>query len=388
MTSGDGDDLRIRRRLVIPDAKSVNDLLKIIYDVLEVHRLVAKRRDVLHRDMSIYNILMYPKWGKFTNHKFIKDLPPLIDDILGGQLRNSDEYQALCLLTDFDNSAMLDDTSQPNELALRTGTPMYIARSVAAGRLWVTPTSFKYSKPMPELIPAARELYDKLHGPERYKLYEDVPGVTIHGGIPPPPTMDTTDLELPPGFRHKLEYDAESTFWTTAAALLQVQPAKGMDTSITCGNLKAMWAEFERHTIGERGVDQTDSREAAFLGRMLPGYANAFLPCMQDVAALLFHMAQQVRPSYGLMSTPPPHDDHLHEALQRLILNYLVEHRDNDIELTPGVTRSTNGIPGSRGTKRTREIVAEELRGAKRPMRSKDSSMPPQAENGFPPCYA
>ncbi len=42
MTSGDGDGLRIRRRLVIPDvgedllqAKSVNDLLKVIYDVLE-----------------------------------------------------------------------------------------------------------------------------------------------------------------------------------------------------------------------------------------------------------------------------------------------------------------------------------------------------------------
>ncbi len=265
---------------------------------------------------------------------------------------------------------------------------MYIARSVAAGRTWITRISFRYSKPMPNLIPEARTLYDKLHGPARYKLYEDTPGVTIHGGIPPPLSMDTTDLESPPGFRHKLEYDAESIFWTAAASLLQVQPAKEKDTAITCGNLKVMWTDFERHTIGERGINRTDPREAAILDRMFPSYADAFLPCMRDVAALLFHMAQQVRPSYGLMSTPPPHDDHLHEALQRLILNYLVEHRDSDIELTPGVTRSTNGIPDSRGTKRTREIVAEELRGAKRRMRSKDSSMPPQVEHGFLPRYA
>lgn len=83
----------------------------------------------------------------------------------------------------------------------------------------------------------------------------------------------------------------------------------------------------------------------------------------------------------------PPH---MKTKLQRLILNHVVEHHDKDVELTPWVTRSTNGVPGSRGAKRTRDIVAEELRGVKRPVRirSKDASMPPQVGNGFEPPYA
>ncbi|KAI0772827.1 hypothetical protein BD413DRAFT_35061 [Trametes elegans] len=41
------------------------------------------------------------------------------------------------------------------------------------------------------------------------------------------------------------------------------------------------------------------------------------------------------------MDQPPRFDDHLHEAVQRLILNYLVEHEDDPIPLTPGVLRMT-----------------------------------------------
>ena len=111
MMSGTGYDVRERRRLVIADvgedllqAKSVNDLLMAIYDVLEgewcpsqpssitlncisVHRTIAQRRNVLHRDMSIYNILLYPKWGQCDRTEFIEDRPPLIKDILGGEMR-------------------------------------------------------------------------------------------------------------------------------------------------------------------------------------------------------------------------------------------------------------------------------------------------------------
>lgn len=42
---------------------------------------------MLHRDMSRYNILMYPKWGKFTPTDFMENRPPLIEDILAGELR-------------------------------------------------------------------------------------------------------------------------------------------------------------------------------------------------------------------------------------------------------------------------------------------------------------
>ena len=42
---------------------------------------------MLHRDMSIYNILMYPRWGKFQDVPFMQNRPPLIEDILSGELR-------------------------------------------------------------------------------------------------------------------------------------------------------------------------------------------------------------------------------------------------------------------------------------------------------------
>ena len=87
--------------------------------------------------MSLSNILIYPKWGDYARTKFIEDRPPLIQDILAGKLRyddhlrilrqvpdiwcrEDDDYQACCLLTDFDNAARLDDKTQPNELACRT----------------------------------------------------------------------------------------------------------------------------------------------------------------------------------------------------------------------------------------------------------------------------
>ena len=107
-----------------------------------VHRTIAKQRNVLHRDMSFFNILIYPKWGDFDRLKFIEDRPPLIKDVLAGELRyarqlvwyalsgvdlrsrNAVDYQACCLLTDFDNAARLDDNTQPNELACRTVSRM------------------------------------------------------------------------------------------------------------------------------------------------------------------------------------------------------------------------------------------------------------------------
>ena len=37
--------------------------------------------------MSIYNLLMYPKWGDFQDFRFMNNRPPLIEDVLAGELR-------------------------------------------------------------------------------------------------------------------------------------------------------------------------------------------------------------------------------------------------------------------------------------------------------------
>ena len=102
------------------------------------------------------------------------------------------------------------------------------------------------------------------------------------------------------------------------------------------------WKAFKSHTIPD--VDDTDGYydgRVLLFGNGKQEVRSAFLSKMQDVADLLYEMAKHVLPSYALMSKPPPHEDHLHEALQRLILEYLVAHKDNPIPLTPGVLRKT-----------------------------------------------
>ena len=48
------------------------------------HRTIYTQRRVLHRDMSAYNILIYPQWPKIKDRKVIESAPPFIRDILDG----------------------------------------------------------------------------------------------------------------------------------------------------------------------------------------------------------------------------------------------------------------------------------------------------------------
>ncbi|KAI0752673.1 hypothetical protein C8Q80DRAFT_1267189 [Daedaleopsis nitida] len=407
MTCGTGGEKRIRQRILMPDygvrlleAKSVNDLLKAVYDVLEVHRMLVLERKVLHRDMSINNILMYPKWGPFVKKGFINKRPPLIEDVLAGRLREPSSYQANCLLIDFDNSAKLVDGEGPDEMIYRTGTPMYIARSVNAGRVWV-PFRNDYL-PMPDLSDQARHLYAQVHGMERYNSFQDTEG-TMHGGVPPP---QGEIPEVQDGFIHKPEYDAESVWWSLLSTGLLVKPVNDQDTPQTSRSLKIQWDVFSKHDIMDtenRDCTYIDNREAVFFHATENQFLASFLPNMQAFGATLYQIARQVAPSYPLMNPPPPQPDHLHEAMQRIILNYLVEHRDKDILLDPKNLRSTDG-PGpkwqpapqpegstrpataesSRSRKRARDVeAAVGERQSKRIAQSKEASLPVEATEGF-----
>ncbi|KAI0657468.1 hypothetical protein C8Q70DRAFT_268210 [Cubamyces menziesii] len=351
------DVVMVKRRLVFADygvglehAKSVNDLLMAIYDILEVHRTVAARRHVLHRDMSLANILMYPQRNLWEGAPWMKDMPPLIDDVLGAVKREGEAQKARGMMIDFDHSALLCDGGEQSpedqqdieeELSRRIGTSMYIARAVNRAIVPGTITALRY-RPMPSLAGKAKELYLKAYGNARYDQYNDFPGgPTFHGGTPRPGDDDELDeiaYRLP--FRHRWEHDAESVFWAMYSILLRVRPQNGKETPSTRASAKYVWGILQRHRIpgsGRRGV--YDEREL-ILERSKKNFVSSFLPAMVDVAHLLQSIAVQVNPSYALMDPLPPFEDHLHEAMQRLILQYLVDHEDEPIPLTPGVLRS------------------------------------------------
>lgn len=265
---------------------------------------------------------------------------------------------------------------------------MYISRAVSAGSVWATRAEYVQ---MPELSPEARELYDKVHGPDRYDYFKEAED-TVHGGVPPKDKKHSTTQQLP--FFHKPKYDAESVFWSTLSALLRVQPDAEEDDGTASEALIEHWQALAGHQIQEaQGVRiRVDRREATFLSCTREDYLELLLPCMKDVGSLLYKLAEQVAPSYALMETPPPRWDHLHEAMQRLILDYLVEHRDKDIKLNPTKLRSTEPpkprAPPVQSTsnarKRTRECDGSEgQRRSKRVASMKEVNLPIQATRGF-----
>ncbi|KAI0772854.1 hypothetical protein BD413DRAFT_35975 [Trametes elegans] len=315
--SEDGMKVRRKRRLVLidvgedlRDAKSVNDLLMTMYDALEVHRTLAQECHVLHRDMSLYNILMYPQWGKTQNSKILKNAPPLIEDILAGE-KKGDSSQARCLLIDFDNGAKLVLSKAKHakealrELQYRTGTPMYIARAVAIGAVFCTIGSFDFL-PMPLLSGEAKSLYIKLHGSDRYNRYNDETR-TFHGGVPPPGTsLSFSRKAKAMRFHHRWEYDAESVFWTMYSILLRVTPKEcKTDLQTLAKDLTGDWDVLQAHTITNKSKTSSDHRHN-LLCRPPEEFAEPFPAEMQGVATLLYELALQVCPCYAAMSPLPP----------------------------------------------------------------------------------
>ncbi|KAI0634272.1 hypothetical protein C8Q77DRAFT_1271109 [Trametes polyzona] len=341
---------KTKRRIVLADtgvdlehAQSVNDLMKTFYDVLEVHRTLARERHVLHRDMSIFNILMYPMHASCVGARW-QDCPPLIDDILGEPRRSADAPRTpRCLLIDFDHSAKLveNDEATQQDLCHRTGTPMYIARAVAAGRSLnaayaINPYAFEDAK-MPLLSEEAKGLYVEAYGEEHYNRYNDVKS-TCHGGTIP---LNRREMQGRP-FYHRWEHDAESVFWTMYSVLLRVLPeGSSSETEGTHKALVYVWKCLSDHTISDNKWT-IDSR-APLLECTINQFSAPFLPEMRNVATTLHKIALQVIPSYAVMPSLPPYEDHLHEAIQRLILDYLVAHRDQDIPLQPGILRNMGG---------------------------------------------
>ncbi|RDX55667.1 hypothetical protein OH76DRAFT_1313290, partial [Lentinus brumalis] len=341
LQKGAGDDARVKLRLVLYDygadlqkAQSVNDLLKAIYDVLEVHRTIYIQRRVLHRDMSANNILMYPRWADIKDRKVLESMPPLIQDILDGRIRPLEQRVAHCLLIDLDHAVLLDTEEAHMELASRTGTPMYISRSVCAGKY----QGCVAAAPMPKLEGEAYELYIKVHGPARYHKFAEKDSSTRHGSIPPSARSRTSPP--PPKFTHRPEHDVESTFWSMLCTLLRVRPRTFHgEKHGPPDHVAWLWDILQKHAIVPEPNPLSDIRRLIFdLDSDM--WCKYFPAEMADVAILVASIAEQVAPEYAFWPTQPP-EDHLHEAVQRLILQYLVEHREKDILLDPNHLRPT-----------------------------------------------
>ena len=203
---------------------------------------------------------------------------------------------------------------------------MYIARSVCRGKV-LTNDMYRTIPRMPQLSDNACALYIGAHGKGRYERYNDTKA-TPHGAEPP--DLDER-FKTPPVFRHRPEHDVESIYWSMVSALLHVRP---MDVEGEPEMPKVFvdaWGDLLSHRIPEAGEGYSDPR-GNFLSKEWEDWPQLFLGSMKDLGPLLFDISRQIRAEYALCGDGLL-PDHLHEAVQRLILQYLVDH--DDIPLNP-----------------------------------------------------
>lgn len=208
---------------------------------------------------------------------------------------------------------------------------MYIARSVAAGYPLESPSQAVYQH-MPTLSEGAKKIYIQAYGENTYERYCDT-AKTFHGSdgaLPNPRKL--------PNFKfcHRPDHDVESIFWVLLATLLRARP---VNSTATEADLKAYCqAEkvFQDHRIQE-GV-MVDNREC-LLNLSLRQMETALDPELRDLGWMLMEMAEQVKPEYGYLSPAPP-NDHLHEAMRRLLLEQILRMDDEPgIPLQAGTPR-------------------------------------------------
>ncbi|KAI0325366.1 hypothetical protein GY45DRAFT_252300 [Cubamyces sp. BRFM 1775] len=331
---------RTRRHINMPEiyaglshARSVNELLMAAYDALEAHRQIATV-------------------GKYPGST-IAFAPPTIlvsssSPSCAGTMRAQYLWTSLeenCrdnkgphgVFVDFDRSSKLEIPGFGDYEALRSRwtTPMYSARASAIRREIPTPTNLRFKK-MPVLSEKAKSVYVKLHGEARYLRYCDEPAHdTYHGGVAPsfnrPGDLMPRANALP--YRHHLWYDAESVFWALYATFLRVVPQGAVETKMSEHCVRCDWDILASYTLPPLGSLRDSREQLVGSGDLI--FTAAFLPEVQGVAELLHTMAEQVVPCYAHMARSPPFEDHLHEAMQRLILDYLIGHEDSSIPLKP-----------------------------------------------------
>ena len=226
---------------------------------------------------------------------------------------------------------------------------MYIARSVCLGTV-ATDRLSRTSPPMPELSAEARTLYVRAYGAERYERYNDKEG-TRHGARPPDVYQG---FGTAPPFRHRPEHDVESIYWSMVSALLRAHP-KGVDRESKAS--KAMtqtWDFLLSHDIPEQGSGASDDRQM-IVTKTAGQWQALFLGDMKDIGTLLFQISDHMLAEYALWGDGL-RPDHLHEAVQRIILQYLVDHKqpiELDIEYSRPITAAKKATGTGRSTRGT-----------------------------------
>ncbi|PPQ82397.1 hypothetical protein CVT25_008358 [Psilocybe cyanescens] len=309
-----------QQRSTFMSIRTVKAMLEAAYDILEVTRYLRFKRNVLHRDLSVGNIVVnttsdasdtpLSKGGTESNQdRHTKELEIcFIKHLLG---ESSNPGQTSTVLINFNRAERLDiNTGTTHARIGRTGTPLFIARAVQNGG----PFPDLPQSPITVLVgvPEPSPTYQQCH-PERTQLFDK-----IRMGF----LLDEDAILTPREWRRELYHDAESILWVIFYWSILANPEpRNIDQKIDTAN----WLRF----INTSSCVSRDALMFCLAGGLkeMPLHSK-FSPALM----LLRILAQAVYPGpyYLTEDNPRTRPDFVHEVFQRAILNFIIKHKDED----------------------------------------------------------
>ncbi|EJD48073.1 hypothetical protein AURDEDRAFT_163042 [Auricularia subglabra TFB-10046 SS5] len=306
---GDGEDLY--------RCPSVLRFIMMMYDVLEVLRYSHEQRGVMHRDISLRNVLHSPvavARAPFPGCKFASEVLahkyPQISACMG----------PACILIDFDNAVC---QGRSPEAAPRqcVGTPAFVARNVSRDfRIVSSPTA----SPLPELVGNAKQCYIQAFGQQHY---DDLSALLESSKAPYRPVR-------PELAAHRPHHDAESCYFLIVHFLLTALPHKAIGDNDE-SEVASIIEILEQNRFGSL-IDLRGN----LMELLQDEWADYLHPQLRSLGGFLSALGDTVRPIFDLFEPPlPPY--HLHDAMQCVLLQEACRLLDHDaLPLNPTARRS------------------------------------------------
>ncbi|KAG8946856.1 hypothetical protein FRC04_011403 [Tulasnella sp. 424] len=298
---------------------TLQEMLRTVFDLLEAivfcaHKLAVLRflrveRQVLHRDISIGNVMFIKPTTPTDIVETAVEKAPLkfVKYILG---ESDDPQETSVLLVDFNHAEDLSiDQGAEHGGAILIGTPIFIARAVERGAAY----------PFPEdgtilpAIPHIPDCYASNHPDRRKKFPIEEKKVLLE------PSADSSGRP----WRHELNHDAESVFWLLLYWSMVVQP-EGYPAEFLKAN---SWASIlgtpdERHFfLIVSLVNRPPERPRG----IIHSFYHPLLRLLHDLAKILYV------DRFWLDNNDTRNDpEYIAEGFQRLILQFLIENRNKD----------------------------------------------------------
>ncbi|KIO29481.1 hypothetical protein M407DRAFT_21381 [Tulasnella calospora MUT 4182] len=286
---------------------TLKEMLQVAFDIVEVLRFLKAKRNILHRDISIGNVMYAPP----SEDKQDPDTSTQDDEVLFfSEFFISDSprrpHTTSVLLVDFNHGEHLTSKEDVHHKRVeRTGTAVFMARAVELGR----PVDIPEWAPFLSPIPSAPDRYAKHYHDTRLMKFPSKPLENFTGAV------NRAD------WSHELDHDVESVFWLMLYWAMTARPKGGAAEHIAVTAWGSLTGNFEERQSLLMSLLYRVSAEGTFHSTFRP-----LDGLFQQLAEILCSIDRHWLHASEKRNDP----EYFAEAFQRLILQFLIKHNDDD----------------------------------------------------------